>query len=116
MSLVKTVLVLAVIGLVLFDGVAVMVNHVQTDDLAGRALRAAERTSGSTSAARQTSAQEAAEQAVAEHRRATVEEVATAGGTLAVTVTQTAPVIWLDRVGPLEDWAVSTVTKESNVP
>jgi hypothetical protein len=115
MNLVKLVLTLALVALVLYEGAALAVNHVQTDDLAQRALRAAER-AGDPAGVGQTDAVTAAEQVVAGHPRARLDAVGVEGSTVTVTVTQDARVIVLDRLGPLSDLAVTTITKRSSGP
>lgn len=116
MSLLKTVAILAVIGVILFDVGAVIVNHVQADELGQAALRSAvERTQ--TPAGRRPEAITEAAQAGLERRsdRAELEAATLDESGLTVTIRQDARVLILDRLGPLGDLATARVTKRAEL-
>jgi hypothetical protein len=110
-QLLKIAVVLAVIGVILYDASAVMVNAVQTDELGQMALRAAV-AQAQTVAGRQPEAiTEAARTGLGGSDRARLDAAVLDETGLTVTISQDARVLILDRLGPLSDLATSTVTK-----
>lgn len=108
-GLLKTIVVLAVIGVALYDGGAVLVNQFQLDEAAGDAIRIAAQDYGTHRSANgaETVANEVLEELTgAELSEFTVDEVG-----MRMTVGRPAPVLVLDRIPPLADWAHGAVTK-----
>jgi hypothetical protein len=110
-SLLKLLAILGVVGIILYETGAVVVNHVQADELGGAVLRAAVQQAESPQGRREGAITEAAETAVARSDRARLVEAALDGGEVRVTIEQDAQVLVLDRLGPLADLATATVTK-----
>jgi hypothetical protein len=107
----KLVLALLIFGLIVYEAVAVGVNFVQLDDIAGTAIREgaavprAERT--------EPHVERAVRASLEEHPGATLESFRMNGESLEVTVRRTARVLVLTRLGPLADWADNSVTKRA---
>lgn len=113
MSLIKLVVVLALIGVVLFDAGAVLVNQVQTDELGQEALRAAVQSAQTPAGRQPTALEEAASAPLSGSERARLESVTLDAEGLTVTISQDARVAVLDRLGPLADLATAEVTKQA---
>lgn len=110
-SLLKLVAFLLALGLVIFEVVAVGVNFVQLDGIAGDAIRAGasvperERTEARVERAILGALESRPDAALASF---TMERDA-----LEITVTRTANVLVLDRLGPLADLAENSLTKRA---
>lgn len=111
-GLLKLLAFFAIVGLLIFEVGAIAVNRVQLDDAAGQAARAAAATAGARRT-RPDQLQEAAQSTLPEDVR--LEAVSLEGQTVEVTVSRQAPVLVLDRLGPLADWAEATVVKEATL-
>jgi hypothetical protein len=113
---VKLLVGLAIVGLVLFEAGAVIVNHVQLDTLSERVAQAAASGHAARPARDLSGARQAAEAAVVAHPAARVDDVhLLPDGRVAVVVTQEANVLVLDRLGPLSDLASATATRSAPV-
>jgi hypothetical protein len=110
-GLVKLVTFLLAVALVAFEVVAIAVNYVQLDGIAGEAVR-------SGAAVSQNERTEAhVERAVlavlAEHDDARLEELSMDRSALEITIGRPARVLVLDRLGPLADLAENSLTKQA---
>jgi hypothetical protein len=115
-SLIKIVAILAIIGVVVFDTGAVIVNHVQLDDVAQTTLRTTAQSARTGADRRPAALTQAAEQALDQaSERAELVEVTLESSRLRVTVRQDAQVLLLDRLGPLADLATAEVTKATEL-
>lgn len=90
---------LLALGVVLFDGGALLVNRVQLDEAARVAALSGARAWASHHSSAAVEA--AVGQRLATHPGMALEGVAVTGGRVAVTVARPAAVLLLDRVGPL---------------
>lgn len=99
---------LLALGIVLFDSGAVVVNRLQLDEAARNAARAGAATWAEEGSAR---AAEAAVRAhVLDRVQVDVGEVGFSAGHVVVTVSRPAPVLLLDRLGPIASWAEASAT------
>lgn len=108
--LTRLTVVLAVLGVLGFDAVAVGVGRLNAEDRAQAAARAAVRTLGETS-----DVQRAYEAALAEIDPLTDTIAPTSflpatDGAVTLTVTRTSPTLVVEKVGPLRSWATSSAT------
>lgn len=102
------------LALVLFEAGAVAVNRIQLDDVGQEAARAgafALRDQQSRRAVTQ-----AAQEVVAFREGVVLDAVDIDGDAVTVTVSREAPVLVIDRIGPIASWAQATVTKTARVP
>lgn len=108
--LTRLTLVLAVLGVLGFDAVALGVGRLNAEDRAQEAARAAVRTLAETS-----DVQRAYEAALAEIDPLT-DTIAPTGflpttdGDVTLTVTHTSPTLFVEKVGPLRSWATTSAT------
>ena len=102
-GLLKLVTFLLALALVVFEAVAIAVNFVQLDDIAGEAVR-----SGASVTQR-----ERTEAHVERAVLAVLEELRMDAQSLEITVGRPARVLVLDRLGPLADLADNTLTKRA---
>lgn len=107
----KLLVVVVVLGLVLYEAGAVMVNVVQVDELAQSALRNAVQQAQSPAGRTPDAVQEAARAGLARSDRARLETAVLDAAGLTVTVSQDARTIVLHRLGPLADLATARSTK-----
>jgi hypothetical protein len=113
-SLLKTIAIICVIGVVLFDIGAVIVNHVQLDEATQNVLRETSATLDTTAGRRPDVITATAQEAAARRSdRAVVEEAVLDESGFTVTMSQEARVLLLDRLGPLSDYATARVTKSA---
>lgn len=113
-GLLKLVAGLLLFGVVLFDTGAVIVNRVQLDEIAS-----ATATSGARAWTEQrstTAVHTAVEQRLARHATMTLEDVVVAEDHVAVTLSRTANVLLLGRLGPLSAYAQGQATGTSTGP
>lgn len=113
-GLLKLVVGLLLLGVVLFDTGAVIVNRVQLDETAS-----ATATSGARAwtAQRSTAAvHTAVQQRLARHATMTLEDVVVADDHVAVTLSRPANVLLLSRLGPLSAYAHGQATATSDGP
>jgi hypothetical protein len=111
LGLVKVALVLAVLGVVVYDAGAVVVNHVQVDELGQSALRAAVQRTQAPGGTAPAAVAEAAQAGLARSDRAELGAAVVDTAGVHVTVRQDARVLVLDRLGPLADLVTAEVTK-----
>jgi hypothetical protein len=111
MKLLRLVAILLIIGVVLFDAGAVLVNRVQTDELAQRALRSAVNAAQSPEGRRPEAVVASATAGLSRSDRARLVSATLDAAGLTVVVSMPAEVLVLDRLGPLSDLATATVTK-----
>jgi len=104
--LVQMLLVLAIIGTVIHEVVAIGVNRVTLDDLTRDVVREARQAGagGAIEPARQ------AAESLASERGATVVDLRDEGGQLVVTLSRPARTLLVRRVGPLADLGDAEVT------
>lgn len=113
-GLLKLVAGLLMLGVVLFDTGAVIVNHVQLDEVAWATATHGART---WTAQRSTAAvHTAVQQRLARHASMTLEDVVVAEDRVAVTLSRPANVLLLSRLGPLSAYARGRATATSDGP
>lgn len=111
MSMVKVVAVLAVLGVLLFDAGAVLVNRVQADEVAQTVLRSAV-TAAQTPEGRLPDAVVASAQAgLTGQDEVRLDSAVLDANGLTVVISKDAKVLVLDRLGPLAGLATATVSK-----
>jgi Flp pilus assembly protein TadG len=111
-GLMKIVLFLLIVFYLVFEIAAVTVNQVQLDDAAQTAARLG------AQALRDRRGPAGAEEAVQQPLpdNVTLEGISIAGDEVTVTATRAAAVLLLDRLGPLAQFATSTVTATAGPP
>lgn len=107
-GLLRTVLALLVVGLVLFEIGAVLVNRVQLDEAARVAAQAGAQ--GLAERGSQRVAEAAVQARLGEERDVALDAVVVDAPRVTVTVSRPAPVLLLDRMGPLARYAVGRAT------
>jgi hypothetical protein len=110
-GLLKLVAFLLALALVVFEIVAIAVNYVQLDDIAGQAVR------GGASVTQRERTEAHVERAVLavldEHEGARLEDLRMNRQSLEITVGRQARVLVLNRLGPLGDLADNSLTKRA---
>jgi len=101
-GLLRTVAVLLVGGLVLFDGGAVAINHIQLEETARVAARAG---AGALAGEGSHAVREAVVERLEQETGMTLADLTIERGQVAVTVARPAAVLVLDRVRPLASYA-----------
>ena len=111
-GLLRTSALLLAMAIFLFDAGAVVVNRVQLDEAARTAARA-----GAVAWSEQGSrhaVEAAVNRRLAGERGMALETLAVAGSQIAVTLARPAPVLLLDRIGPLSRHAQGRATSSSD--
>lgn len=107
----KLLVGLLLLGLVLYEGGALVVNQVQLDDAARRAAAAG---AAAWAYEHSTAAVDGVVQRrMTRHTEMALESVAIEGDTVTVTVTRPAAVMLLDRIGPLSHYAQGRASSSS---
>lgn len=112
-SFVKMLAALLLIGLAMFEAGAIGVNRIQLDDIAGKAIRAAARAYQDQSSRSPAAVTVAVEGSLADHPQVRLVDVAVDPEGVSITISRTAPVLVVDRIGPLADWAEAEVSKHA---
>lgn len=113
-GLAKTVVVLALIGVALFDFGAVTVNALQLDDIAGSTLRLARQSYAETGRIEATT--EAVQARLEREDEVRLEELAVDDGELVLTLGRPSATLLTHRIPPLEPHTHRTVTKRAPLP
>lgn len=113
-GLTKTVVVVALVLVVLYDAGAVMINTIQLDDIAGSTLRAAQQTWASTGRVQDVEA--AVLRRLELEEAVELEEVDVTREEIILVISRVSRTLVAHRIPPLEDRVKRAVTKQAQLP
>jgi hypothetical protein len=108
-GVVKAAVVLAIVGVSVFDGMALVINRIQLDDIAGSALRAGLQAWESPATVRS-----AVEARLEREEDVRLDDLEVSRDHVELTVSRPARTLVLHRIGPIADATETAVTKEAD--